>query len=312
MNPTLLGLHHVTAMCSDPQANIDFYTGVLGLRLVKLTVNYDDPQTYHLYYGDAVGSPGSLITFFAWPGAYRGRHGAGQPTATAYAVPDASIPFWQERLKISRPDERFGQRVLALEDPDGMKLEIIGTTENDPRKPWDKSDVPIEHGLRGFHSVTLTESNFAPTVELLSQKLGYRQTHDARGRRRFAPGTAAAGEFVTCIDVVEDPPAQRGTMGVGTVHHIALRTPDDPQQLAWLEKIKGIGLNVSPVMDRNYFLSIYFREPAGVLFEIATDPPGMTVDEPIEKLGSGLYLPPWLEPHRKELKQILPPVKLPH
>ena len=311
MNPTLLGLHHVTAMCGDPQANIDFYTGKLGLRLVKLTVNFDDPQTYHLYYGDGLGSPGSLITFFAWPGAMRGRRGAGQPTVTAYAAPDASIPFWQERLNVGELDDRFGERVLSFEDPDGMKLEIIGTTNGDARQPWDQSSVPVEHGLRGFHSVTLTEKEFASTALLLTETLGFKQTNESGNRRRFAPSVLAPGGVRTYIDVVEDGDARHGTMGVGTVHHIALRTPDDPQQAAWLERITQRGLNVSPVMDRKYFHSIYFREPAGVLFEIATDPPGMTVDEPLEKLGGGLYLPPWLEPHRKELETVLPPVKLP-
>jgi glyoxalase family protein len=311
MNPTLLGLHHVTAMCSNPQTNIDFYTSLLGLQLVKLTVNFDDPQTYHLYYGDASGSPGSLITFFAWPGAMRGWHGAGQPTATAYAVPDSSLVYWQDRLGVRQLEERFGERVLALEDPDGLKLELIGTRDADPRQPWNKSKVSAEDGLRGFHSVTLTENDFASTASLLTDTLGYKQINESGNRRRFAPTTLKSGDVATYLDVVEDRDAPRGTMGVGTVHHIALRTPDEQQQSGWLAKISGRGLQVSPIIDRKYFHSIYFRESAGVLFEIATDPPGMTVDEPLEKLGSGLYLPPWLEPHRKELEAALPLVELP-
>ena len=319
MTPTLLGLHHVTAMTADVQANIDFYTGVLGLRMVKLTVNFDDPTSYHLYYGDAVGSPGSIMTFFVWTGAFRGRHGTGQTAVTSFAIPRASVEFWKTRLRERRvtlrtEEQRFGEHVLRFDDPDGLAIELVASDQRDNRAPWTgaAAAVPAEHGVRGFHSVTLSEEGYELTAGLLSETLGYRATAEAGNRFRYEPAAAApAGAVPTYIDVLCQPDARRGSMGVGTVHHIALRTPDDEQQRAWLEVIRQRKLNVSPVMDRKYFHSIYFREPGGVLFEIATDPPGFTVDEPLDKLGSGLYLPPWLEPHRAELQAVLPPVRLP-
>jgi catechol 2,3-dioxygenase-like lactoylglutathione lyase family enzyme len=316
MAPTLLGLHHVTAMTGDPQANIDFYTGTLGLRMVKLTVNYDDPSTYHLYYGDAVGSPGSAMTFFAWPGAHRGRHGTGQTTATAFAVPAASIPYWKSRLTERgvaprSAGERFGEPVLAFDDPDGLAIELSGVDRPMQGMPWDRGGVPAQHAIRSFHSVTLSEEGYELTASLLTETLGFKKSAEAGNRSRYEPAAAGAGgKFVTYLDLLCQPDARRGTMGVGTVHHIALRTPDDEQHLQWHDTIRKLRFNVSPVIDRNYFHSIYFREPGGVLFEIATDGPGFTVDEPLEKLGTRLYLPPWLEPHRKEIEAVLPTLSL--
>jgi glyoxalase family protein len=316
MTPTLLGLHHVTAMTGDAQANIDFYTGTLGLRLVKLTVNFDDPTSYHLYYGDGVGSPGSIMTFFVWPGANRGRHGTGQTAVTAFSIPATSLEFWRGRLResgvaIGSEEDRFGERVLSFPDPDGLTVELVGTTRRDPRTPWERGGVPTDHAIRGFHGVTISEEGYETSAELLTKTMGFARVSDAVNRFRYSPTTLPDSGVATFVDLLCQPDARRGTMGVGTVHHTAFRTPDDAQQGQWLQTIRGLRLNVSPVMDRKYFHSIYYREPGGVLFEIATDPPGFTVDEPLEKLGSGLYLPPWLEPHRKELEAILPKIKLP-
>src|SRR5689334_8308213 len=308
MGATLLGLHHVTAMTADAQANIDFYTGTLGLRLVKLTVNFDDPSSYHLYYVVGKVSPGSIITFFVWPGANRGRHGTGQTTAAAFSIPVTSLDYWKTRLSergvaVSSEEDRFGERVLVATDPDGLVVELVASPRQDPRIPWDRGGVPVAHAVRGFHGVTLSEEGYELTAELLTRTMGFTLVSTAGNSFRFAPSHLPDSGVPTFVDLVCRPDARHGTMGVGTVHHIAFRTPDDAQQRQWLETIgKHERLNVSPVMDRKYFHSIYYREPGGVLFEIATDPPGFTVDETLEKLGSGLYLPPWLEPHRKELE----------
>ncbi len=317
MTPTLLGLHHVSAIVSDAQKNIDFYTGTLGLRLVKLTVNFDDPRSYHLYYGDESGSPGSVITFFVWPGARPGRVGTGETSAVAFAVPRESLSYWHDRLA-SRgvtnvlEGARFNEKLLRFGDPDGMAVELVASArDDDPRKPWAKSDVPLERAIRGFHSVTLSLEGFELTSHLLAKTMGFKEVTDEGNRFRFAP-TVTNGAAITFVDLVCQPDAARGKMGAGTIHHIAFRTPDDEQQLAWLEILRREKFNASPVMDRKYFHSIYFREPGDVLFEIATDSPGFTVDEPLEKLGSGLYLPPWLEPRRAELVSILPKVNLPN
>jgi glyoxalase family protein len=316
MTSTLLGLHHVTAMTADAQANIDFYTGTLGLRLVKLTVNFDDPTSYHLYYGDAIGSPGSIMTFFVWPGAMRGRHGTGQTTATAFSIPAGSLEYWRTRLKerrvaITSEEDRFGEPALVATDPDGLTIELVASNRSDPRQPWDRGGVPLAHAIRGFHGVTLSEEGYEQSAELLTTTMGFKLVSESGNRFRYSPTHLPDSGVATFVDLLCQPDARNGTMGVGTVHHIAFRTSDDAQQREWLETIRKLRLNVSPVMDRKYFHSIYYREPGGVLFEIATDPPGFTVDEPLEKLGSGLYLPPWLEPNRKELEAILPKVRLP-
>ena len=306
MEPRITGIHHVTAITGDAQANVDFYVGTLGLRLVKLTVNFDDPTSYHLYYGDEAGSPGSIMTFFAWPGAFRGRQGTGQVGVTAFAVPAASIDWWQQRLAArgvaaTSACERFGQPVVSFADPDGMRLELVGV-DNDPRQPNARGTVPGEHGVRGFHSVTITAEGYERTAGLLTGQMGFAPVGEAGNRFRFAAeGDASAGRVV---DVVCAP-------GAGTVHHVAWRTPTDADQAGWLEKLRPLGFNASPVMDRKYFHSIYFREPGGVLFEIATDPPGFTVDEPAETMGQTLMLPPWLEPLRGRLTQALPAIKVP-
>ncbi len=308
--PTLAGIHHVTAITGDVRRNVAFHTGTLGLRMVKVTVNYDDPTSYHLYYGDRLGTPGTLLTFFGWPGAYRMRAGAGQTSATAYAVDPGSVDFWHDRLEKRgvqmESSERFGDAVLRFADPDGMVLEIVSSRDSDPARAWNGADVPSEHALRGFHSVTLTEGNRAPTEGLLADRLGFERVASEGDRTRFrAKGAAAAG----LVDVIEMAETPRGRDGIGQVHHVAFRTPDEAAQLDWQRAIADLGIGVSPVMDRDYFRSIYFREPGGVLFEIATDGPGMTVNEPEETLGTRLMLPANVEQHRAELEKFLPPLR---
>lgn len=308
----IVGLHHVTAIASDPQRNLDFYTDVLGLRFVKRTVNFDDPGTYHFYFGDDAGSPGTIITFFPWPGARRGVAGAGEVTHTAFSVPAASLPYWEQRLKdkgvlMEHTGRRFNEDVLTLADPDGMKLEIVGTGDapaaiHTPRT----ADVPVEHSIRGFFGVTMLQRDATATAETLGW-MGFEKIAEEGNRIRFAaPNSSALGNH---IDVVVDPKASYGRSGAGSVHHVAFRTPNDESQLAWREVIAR-HLSVTTVQDRDYFHSIYFREPGGVLFEMATDTPGFAIDEPIETLGEALKIPAWLEPQRAQLEKRLTPLTL--
>ena len=311
--PQLPGIHHVTALAGDPQQNIDFYTGVLGLRLVKVTVNFDDPGSYHLYYGDEKGTPGTILTFFAWPGAPRGRSGTGQLTVTSLAVPEGSLGYWKVRLAShhvshDEPISRFEEQSLAFRDPDGLQLELVAGAGAAGVRHWAESTVPAAHALRGFHSVTLTEEGFERTAELLTGTLGFRRVAESGNRFRFEAGE---GGQASLVDVLCMPDGARGRVAVGSVHHVAFRTPDDRQQISWREILAGLHYNVTPVMDRNYFHSIYFREPGGVLFEIATDPPGFTADEPLDQLGSRLALPKQYEAMREHLQQRLPPLLLP-
>jgi len=306
------GLHHVTAITADAQKNIDFYCGILGLRLVKLTVNFDDPGSYHLYYGDALGRPGTILTFFAWPGAHRGRIGPPQVSETAYAVPVDAMDFWTRRLdeKSIRhyAAERFGQRVLRFDDPDGMHLELVAE-KNPLGQAWDAGPIDKQYAIRGFHSVTVAEEGHENTAKLLTEVMGFKSVGKEENRFRYLAGTGDG--FAGIVDLLCVPDARRGEMGAGAVHHVAFRTADDAQQESWRKEIARLGYNISPVMDRTYFHSIYYREPGGVLFEIATENPGFTADEPVEKLGTRLMLPPWLEKHRAEIERIVPPVRLP-
>jgi glyoxalase family protein len=309
MRKPIAGIHHVTAMAGDPQANVDFYTGVLGLRLVKKTVNFDDPGTYHLYYGDEVGHPGTIMTFFPWPLARRGVQGAGQATVTAFSVPEGSLGYWTERLRrmdvaFDDPKPRLGEEVLTVLDPDGLKLELVARAGDD-RQGWRGGPVPADKAIRGFDGVTLTEWNLDVTQKVLADTMGFRRVGEEGNRMRFEVGPGGAG---TRVDVLASPSAARGHVSAGTVHHVAFRAADEADQLAWREAIDDSGLYVTPVLDREYFHSIYFREPGGVLFEIATDPPGFTRDETVENLGSGLKLPPWLEPNRERIEASLPPL----
>lgn len=308
MDKKLPGIHHVTAIASDPQENVDFYAGLLGLRLVKKTVNFDDPGSYHLYYGDEVGHPGSIMTFFAWPGAPRGRQGTGQVAVTRFAVPLASLDYWRQRLDdhgvaADASDAGFGDEALAFADPDGIRLQLVAS--DDPRPPRNQGPVPPEHAIRGFYGIALRLVRSNPTAALLVDTMGFERVAEASGRIRFA---AAGRGPASLVDLLEEPDRGPGQTAAGTVHHIAWRTPDEERQLEWQRVLRAAGRDVTPVLDRNYFRSIYFREPGGVLFEIATDPPGFTVDESPEQLGTGLKLPDWYESSRAEIERELPPL----
>ena len=306
------GIHHVTAIASDPQQNVDFYTGVLGLRLVKVTINYDDPGSYHFYYGDTAGSPGTILTFFAWPGGHRGRAGTAQVTATAFSVPEGSLGWWQERftqhsVRHEPITTRWNEQVLAFSDPDGLPLELVAHPEAGNKLVWQDGPVPLDFATRGFHSVTLSLKNAVRTADLLTQTMGFTLREQDGTRARYAAQSCAA----RFADILTLPNTPQGTVAVGNLHHIAWRTPDDAAQQAWQNLLMGQRYQVSPVMDRQYFHSLYFREPGGVLFEIATDTPGFTADETVAELGTHLKLPDWLEAQRPNVELALPALRLP-
>ena len=305
----LLGTHHITAIATDPQRNLDFYTQVLGLRFVKRTVNFDDPSTYHLYFGDRTGRPGTVITFFPWLGARRGTRGTGQVVATSFAIPAQSIRYWSERLKkegviFERNSRRFDEEVVRLFDPDGLLLELIASAHLDDVDF--ESGVPGEFAIRAFHAPTL-EVQKAKLTEQLLTAFGFDLIAEEGGRRRFALNQRSTSAHV---DVIERPDGQFGEIAAGTVHHIAFRAANEEEQLLWRRQLVDLGLHVTPVVDRQYFHSIYFREPNGILFEIATDGPGFAIDEPVEQLGGSLKLPERFEPQRKSIEQVLPPIEL--
>ena len=308
------GLHHVTAIASDPQRNLDFYAGVLGLRFVKRTVNFDDPQTYHFYYGDDIGSPGSIMTFFPWPGARRGRQGTGQVAVTSFTVLPTALGFWIERLlrhgvKYEGPTKRGSEQVIAFKDPDGLMLEIVAHAGAESRSAWGEAPgISRDHAIHGFHGVTLWVGDGEPTEKILVDTLGFRPLREERGTRRFEVGDGGPGTFV---DVRSIGGFVEGASGAGTVHHVAWSVADDESQLAVRERVVTAGLHPTPVIDRNYFHSVYFREPGGVLYEVATNPPGFAIDEPIERLGERLMLPPQYEANRAEIEAILPRIHLP-
>lgn len=307
------GLHHVTTIAGDPQQNVDFYIRVLGMRLVKQTVNYDDPGTYHLYFADETGQPGTVLTFFPWLGAPRGRRGTGQITTTSFSVPEGALDFWMERfnrygIEHQRPFTRFDDEVLVFYDSDGLQLEMVVHPEEDPRTPWEGGNIPPEFAIRGFYGVTLSEEGYERTAALLTNTLGLKLVDELGSRFRYRIGE---GGPASVVDVLCIPNAQPGIVSVGSVHHMAFRTPSDEEQRLWRQMIVDVGLNVTPVINRNYFHSIYFREPGGILFEIATDPPGFLIDEPLDKLGTHFTLPPWLEPMRDQIQAKLPTLHVP-
>jgi catechol 2,3-dioxygenase-like lactoylglutathione lyase family enzyme len=309
-----MGIHHVTAIAREPQRNLDFYAGTLGMRLVKLTINYDDPGTYHLYYGDELGRPGSLLTFFPWTGGRPGRQGTGQINGVGLGVPPRSLGFWIERLlsrgvRYEGPTRRFDEQVLAFTDPDGLQLELIATPRVDRVEGWRDGPVAPDHAIRGVHAVTIWEDGDAGSADFLTRTMGFRATDEQENRFRFESGQDGAG---TVVDLRRVPGFWRGSDGVGTVHHVAFRAVDDAQQKARQEALRGLGVGVTDVRDRNYFRSIYFREPGGVLFEIATEGPGFTIDESPAELGTTLKLPPQYESMRQRLSRALPPLRLPH
>jgi glyoxalase family protein len=306
------GLHHITAVASNPQANIDFYHNILGQRLIKRTVNFDDPGTYHFYYADEVGTPGTVLTFFPWQHMKRGSKGNGEATAVSYNIPAASIDYWQERLQahgisLGERQTRFGQDVLPFTDPDGMMVELVANDDAATIQVWEDGPIPVQQALRGFHSVTAWVNNTQPTADLLVDQMGYEVVGQEGARTRFRGASDDVGLYV---DLLERPGQPIGQMGAGSIHHIAFRTVDDEEQQEYLTKLRQQGYNVSPVMDRQYFHSIYFREPNGVLFEIATDAPGFLYDEPIADLGSSLKLPPWLEKNRAEIERAVPEISV--
>jgi len=315
MSFTIKGIHHITAIAGDPQTNLDFYAGVLGLRMIKKTVNFDAPDTYHFYYGDLNGLPGTVLTFFPWgKGAWKGRPGAGQVSSIAFAIPVGSMNYWRERLQeidivLLESSVRFEEEILSFRDPDGILLELVASaTPAAEAASWFEGPVPAEYAIAGFHSATLAVEDHLPSLELLTGDLGFELDQQAGSRYRLKNKNTQIGGTIDLLDL---PPGNRGKIGVGTVHHIAWRTDDDEAQLHIREQLIRQGYEVTPVVDRNYFHSIYFREPGNILYEIATDTPGFLVDEGIEELGSHLKLPARYESRRQEIESLLPKLKMP-
>ncbi len=307
METLINGLHHVTTIAGDTQRNVDFYTAILGLRLVKQTVNFDAPDVYHLYYGDETGSPGAILTFFPYGNIPRGRKGVGQLTYTAFSAPTASLSFWMDRLHqyaipYAGPYKRFTETYLRFEDFDGMGIELV-FTDNDQRTGWDNGRIPAAFSIRGFHTVTLNEQNPDQTIKLLTETMQHQLVGEEEGRFRFQAGKGGPGNYV---DVLHSPTDGRSLQGAGSVHHVAFSTDSDQTQLIIQQQLAELGYHVTPVQDRNYFHSIYFREPGGILFEVATNPPGFTVDEPVAELGMSLKLPAQYEARRASLVNALP------
>lgn len=311
MDP-ITGLHHVTAVARDPQRNVDFYRNILGQRLVKRTVNFDSPGTYHFYFADETGTPGSVLTFFAWPNMRRGIPGNRETRTVAYNVPTGSLGFWQEHLtkagvELGSVEQRFGQAVLSLQDPDGMQLELVEVSSPPPAQHWTEGPISEPYALRGFHSVTVWLDEVEPTAALLTQQMGYQAAGREQNRHRFIGDTTTLGHIV---DLVHRPDQEEADFGAGSIHHIAFRVPDDQTQLEYQSALGAAGFRVTEVMDRNYFHSIYFREHGGVLFELATNPPGFLIDERADALGENLKLPEWFEPRRAQIEASLAPIEL--
>ncbi len=308
MDNTIQGIHHITAIAGNAQRNFDFYTRVLGLRMVKKTVNFDDPGTYHFYYGNETGAPGTILTFFPWEGIVNGRAGTGMATEIGYSVPAGSLEFWADHFKTHKIAQdpiaqRLGETYLPFKDPDGLKLNLIVSKYGDDRKPWTTADITATTATKGFHGVTLTLKSIVATAGILTDIFGYELKEQEGNRYRFI---TPAGSTASVVDLVESPNETRGLSGGGTNHHVAFRVPNDAVQMEFREKILQKGLHITPRINRDYFYSLYFREPGGVLFELATDTPGFTVDEPLDALGTHLKLPSQYEPMRKELEKTLP------
>lgn len=305
MENKILGLHHITAIAGDAKRNFNFYSNILGLRFIKKTVNFDDPGTYHFYFGDEVGSAGTILTFFPWgEGIQQGRKGSGMATEIGYSVPKGSLDFWQKRFEqynviYNNPSEKFGEKYLTFLDPDGLKLELIESKTDDNRKPWETAEVKADVATRGFHNITLTLNSIEATAAILTEIFGYKLIEQDVNRYRYATD---AVENAAIVDLVELPEEKRGLGANGTVHHVAFRVQNDEILMHFRQKIEEYGLSITPQIDRNYFHSLYFREPGGVLFEIATDNPGFTVDEPLEELGQNLKLPVQYESDRAAIE----------
>lgn len=309
---TTEGIHHVTALAGDPVRNLDFYRRVLGLRLVKRSVNHDSPTVHHFYYADAGAAPGTVLTFFPYPGAKPGRPGRGQASEVTFRVPEGSLDFWTSRLRkegvdsISGPGERLGEEVVRFADPDGLPLELAAGDPDPAVEPWGEAPVPPEHAIRGFAGVGLTVAAPGPTARVLDEVLGLERAAESGARTRYRAAGEGAG---TRLDLIVAPDAPAARTSAGTVHHVAWRAEDEEHQESLRRAAAKVGLDPTPPIDRFYFRSVYVREPGGVLFEIATDGPGFTRDEAPGELGSGLRLPPWLEERREELERELPPLE---
>jgi glyoxalase family protein len=309
------GLHHVTAIAGPAQQNLDFYSGVLGMRLVKKSVNQDDPGTYHLFYADAEGHPGTDLTFFPWSQLAPSRDGHGLSTEVSLAVPPGSLEFWETRLErygvaLARVETRFGGRVLPLTDPHGLRVALVETGDalTRPFTPWDDSPVPAERQIRGLEGARLKERDLEPTTRFLTGVLGFTHIASEDGWHRFSVGHGRSGTYV---DLQAAPDSRRGSWGVGSIHHLAWRVDDAGHQLELRDTIERAGRRPTPVIDRFWFESVYFLEPGGVLFELATDGPGFSVDEDPKHLGESLVLPPWLQPQRAAIESMLPPLHEP-
>jgi len=311
MENKILGLHHITAIAGNAQRNYDFYTKTLGLRMVKKTVNFDDPKTYHFYFGDEKGTPGSILTFFPWERVKKGKNGVGMATEIGYSVPEGSLDFWKKRfekngVEFGKTREQFGEKFLPFRDPDGLNLKLVVPKHEDDRKGWETDEIKSDVALKGFHSVTLTLYNVGPTAGILTDIFDYELEEKEDNFYRYK---TSAVENAAIVDIHEDPTAERGINAGGTNHHIAFRVEDEETQMYFREKIMEKGLQITEKIDRDYFFSLYFREPGGVLFEIATDNPGFTRDEDLEELGSSLKLPAQYEGSRDRIEKLLPELK---
>ncbi len=308
MENQILGIHHITAIAGDAKRNLDFYTKVIGLRLVKKTVNFDDPHTYHFYYGNKNGAPGTILTFFPWESITAGRRGTRQVTEIGYSVPEGSLDFWVKRFEehnviYNKTSKKFGEQYLTFLDPDGLKFELTVPQKADARLPWETSDISAEHAIRGFHNITITTADIKPTAYILTEIFGYQLFEQEVNRYRFITNSV---DSAAIVDLVEVPGEGVGHVAGGSVHHVAFRVKDEETLMAYREKIASLGLHITEKIDRNYFYSLYFREPGGVLFELATDNPGFAVDEPVEELGTHLKLPAQYESRRNEIEAVLP------
>jgi glyoxalase family protein len=308
MENTIKGIHHITAIAGDAKRNYDFYTRILGLRLVKKTVNFDDPNTYHLYYGDGRGTPGSILTFFPWGNIAAGRQGSRQATAIGYSVPENSFDFWQERfmangIKCQKAAEKFGEPYLTVFDPDGLKLELIAAKTTDARIPWETEEVTALNATKGFHNITITCNRVESTAEILTGVFGYRLLTQHGNNYRFITDAVDHAAIVDLNVLADEKP---GHVSGGSVHHVAFRVKNEEILMEYREKIATLGLTITGKIDRSYFYSLYFREPGGVLFELATENPGFSIDEPVGSMGTSLMLPPQYEELRGNLEISLP------
>lgn len=310
MKPSVRGVHHITVICGHPQENLDFYVGVLGLRLVKRTVNQDVPGTYHLFYADGVGTPGTELTFFPWPQMASARHGVGLAVEVPLAIPTGSLSYWQSRFEahgVARGEQetRFGEAALPFRDPHGLELALVETDDERSWTPWQAGPVPAEHQIRGMHAVRLLQRDLAPTAKALEASMGFELLGEEAGWHRWVVDGGGSGRI---LEARAQPDGSRGAWGTGGVHHVAWRVADEDEQMALRDSVRDAGLRPTMPIDRFWFRSVYFREPGGVLFELATDGPGFQRDEAIENLGGALILPPWLESRRDEIESALPPL----